>query len=282
MSVECRKEEEEEFRFTFMKWSEDEYINRFLCGRVQTDIRCEECTHIFKYADDIKICILCNMEEIELVKDSEDKNPQCHMKYWRRDHDRGRWTNEILSKLKGEGEQDIFSVHIWYGIISLVPETFTWKLVYDAFKISGLEDQWLMFGWFVDLKPNLNEKVLTYTENYSNTFKGKYRFNYLYLLYKFTQLFGQEGDEMRIPIKISAYCLNKTDIEWKEICDRDKLKFIPSKVYHLKYDKSRILDQLIKSFKVKEVELPNYEIPYSYNSSVKYTKKEKKEKHLWI
>lgn len=218
------------------------------------------CQHVFAYDGHIKYCTKCfEYEDNYLCSKTDYKNPQAHVPLWRRDHDRNRFTTGILSMLHGEEEDDL-GLQIWECIIKAVPETYYWVDVFNAFKHNVHQHKWLLFGWFVDTKIVITPAIFKECENFSNTFNCSYRFNYLYLLYKFTQILAP-GTEHKVPLKLSVTCLQKTDLRWHEICNNNGLPFRESKQHTSTFNKKVILKKLIHSRSINKLSAFHHQEP---------------------
>jgi len=181
------------------------------------------------------------------VKDPEDKGSNT-MIVWNRKYDKTRWTTYSLEYMQGSKNDDL-TAQLWLELIRDVPDPFRWYDVYKAFQKNQLLKYWIAFGSFIGMKIKLNRTIMDYFNKYMEIGHGKYSISYFYLLYKFTQLFGEEGDEQYIPLKNSAAWCKKTDIWWKEICEKEGWKFIQTKVYKINWDKEQFLKKYALSVK---------------------------------
>lgn len=200
----------------------------------------ESCDHWWFYDYDLgaSICEKCLAQDILIIPEIDNyvKKQSGKEKIWKQGHDRGRWTRYVLGYLNGEYNYQL-DEQCWCMIIKRVPENFTWYQVYKVFQKLNLKNYFTSFGSYIGLKIVINPKIVSYAEHYTNESMGKNRIPYLYLLFKFTQMFGEEGDEKYIPIKQSGKWFERVDMWWREICKRDKLTFKSSKIYKIYWNR---------------------------------------------
>lgn len=207
---------------------------------------CTKCKHILEYdlesAD--QYCVLCHqiVGSQEIIEINKDKVKQANIPIWRRDHDRARWTGYLLDYAKGYYNHEIID-SCWKYLLNDIPEVFSWYDIYKIYHYYKLNDYWIGFGDKVGLKIKLNTQILYYADKYTDYRKGKYRISYMYLIYKFTQLFGEPHDERFVPLKGKLTWIIKMDDWWKEFCAKEWFEFKPTKIYYLKWNK---LDELQK------------------------------------
>lgn len=206
------------------------------------------CVHEWYKETEFLICSVCleiDAFETDSRKQKNDKPMGCG-KIWNRKHDRNRWTNYTMMRLRG-WEVDRYDTQLWFDIVSHVPETFQWHQVFKVFqKRIGCTDLWVSFGWYVDVPIIINPIIFQFTQKFTNTFKGLYRFNYLYILYKFTQMF-KPGFEHLIPLKLTQITLAKTDKEWEQVCIANQLIYKTSCVHSVTFNKDKIIKIMIQS-----------------------------------
>jgi hypothetical protein len=199
---------------------------------VTKDIYCAKCN---------RILLQCDL--VEKYNKEEEKIKQAHIFIWKRDHDRNRFTKYILGYLNGYYYQDIIE-QCWLSIFKELPDIFIWYDVYKIFQLYRLGDQWLSFGYYIGYKCKLNSKIIYYSNLYTNEKIDQYRISYLYLLYKFTQLFGENEHDCRfIPLKGKLKWIVKMDHWWKSFCLKHWFEFKPTRIYNFKWNKKyRIIE----------------------------------------
>lgn len=202
---------------------------------VDGDTVCVRCFQILKFSTDTF------QKEATYVR---KKKVQAQLPIWRRDHDRNRWNTYVLEYLKGTYQNEL-NPQCWDFLCQEVPECFLWYDVAKIFHHYKLGDFWISFGTYIGYPPKLNSAVVYYANKYTNTKKGKYRVNYLYLLYKFTQLFGEDPHDARfIPLKGKLVWIYHMDLWWKKFCAKEWFEFKPTLVYKLKWNKRAKLKNL--------------------------------------
>lgn len=181
--------------------------------------------------------------DLLFVKDPEDKCGNTNLIVWDRTYDKSRWTNYSLELMQGKKNDD-FTCQLWLELIRDVPDPFKWYDVYKVFQRSKLLKYWIAFGSYIGYGIKLNKKIMAHFNKYIDIGHGKYSISYFFLLYKFTQLFGQDPEDARfVPLKNSATWCKKTDIWWKDVCEEHGWKFIPTKIYKIDWNKEVFLKQ---------------------------------------
>lgn len=211
----------------------------------------DKCRHSWK-EDSFTLdmfCIYC-MEIKPNIINKEEYNDGAKIKIWNRIYNRGETDIKHLECMRGDLNEKINN-QTWLYILKEVPETFIWLDVFNVFKKYNLHDYWMGFGAFIYLKPEINKEIIAMADKYTNEIKeSKNRISYLYLIYKFCQIEGNKnknyGQAKYIPMKMSKLWLQKTDIWWKKICERDNLMFIPSCIYRVKWMKQEFLRNFIE------------------------------------
>lgn len=210
------------------------------------------CIHVKKldYIHQEYYCIKCFQifsNELVIMEDKFDKNPNGFIPIWKRDHDRGRFTKYMLEYLNGFHNEDLGTLTWWY-ICKEVPSSFTWYDVHKVYRSMKLHDYWLGFGHFINGEVKLNKKIVDIADSFTHSKINLYRVNYMYLIYKFTQLYSEnEHDARWIPLKGKLKWITKMDAWWFKICEMYHFKFIPTKIYVLKWNKEYIVKCLEKS-----------------------------------
>lgn len=172
--------------------------------------------------------------------DQDEKVKGSNIVIWDRQYDKSRWTGYSIDAMMGKINWELPD-QCWLELIREIPDPFKWYDVYKVFQKYQLLKYWIAFGNFIDKPPKLNKKIMAHFAKYMEIGHGKYSISYYYLLYKFTQLFGDEGDEQYIPLKNSITWCKKTDLWWKEICEKEGWEFKPTKVYSINWDKEQYL-----------------------------------------
>ena len=214
---------------------------------------CETCVHNLWYDEERGnyICKECFMEtESRMLDEYNNQVYKCFSDVY----DRNAWTTRIMDLILGKRNEEITD-QFWYSIIKQIPENFTWYKVFKIFQKNYSTDYWYSFGSYIGMNIKLNKKILYYTEQYTNEKVFLKRIKYEYLLYKFTQLYGEEGDEKYVPNRVSKAWLKEKDIWWKKICERDDIPFIPSKIHIITWNKKEILKDLEDHLKINNANL---------------------------
>lgn len=196
------------------KWVKDEFY---------FDYYCEYCF------------VIQNEIEFEPYKKTKPSIP-----IWRKDHDRGRWTGYALDYFRGSYNDDWSDV-AWKYIVEDIPNPFTWYEVYKQFQKYNSSEYWTGFGSFIGFRNPLNKTILYYCDKYTNYRLKNYRINYLYLIYKFTQLFGEPYDERFIPLKGTKGWIYRMDEWWKEFCAKEWFEFKVTRIYKIKWNRQKVL-----------------------------------------
>lgn len=266
-------------------------------GRVQTSnknsLDCKHEEFNDKESGDI-ICKKCFVIiSSEFINDNEDdkiKNFGIH--YWKRDYDRARWTTYAIEYMKGY-KNDELPRQLWLQLAREVPDPLKWYDIYKVFhnyqigkdkNRTGVSDHWMGFGAFFKIPIIFNEQILYYAEKYSNKKINKNRINYNYLLYKFTQLFGDIEDQAKfIPLKGSKTWCENMDIWWKKFCLKEWFEFKPTKIYQINWCKQKELHLLDKSLNPKVIyKHINKELYYKiFNETYKHDKDTDEIELIW-
>lgn len=217
----------------------------------------KNCEHNYIDYNGIFTCKKCGQEDGCVFIDPEDdlfdirkNNSNIHI--WDRIYSSKKYIDESLDYLHGKHIGEL-SIQCWSMIIQEVPEFFTWSTVFKSFQLGNVTEHWLSFPFWVDLNVNIPLKAKDMARRYCNlSINEKNRVPYVYLLYKFTQLFKNTNEEIEanIPMKATKIWLTKADAWWMTICERKNWKFIPSKIHLIHYEKKRILEQIKKSMKI--------------------------------
>jgi hypothetical protein len=205
-----------------------------------------QCTHrwIFDVEIGEYICNKCLMIETKIEnKDESFQNQNSNLRIWIREHDRNRWTREDLEYCRGH-MNDQLTDQFWIQLMREVETNFKWYQVYKIFQQYGLKKLWMGFGAFIGIKLNITKQIVTEADRYTDhKMCDTYRIPYLYLIFKFTQLYGEKHAPRTIPLKASKSWLEKADEWWKTVCKKDGLKFIPSVIYVVSWNKQEQLEK---------------------------------------
>jgi len=182
------------------------------------------------------------------VHEPDMKNKNSNLIIWNREYDKSRWTGYSLDMMLGKNSHELTD-QCWLEIIRDIPDPFRWYDVYKVFQKYYLLKYWVAFGDFIGLRPKLNQNIMNHFATYMEIGHGKYSISYYFLLYKFTQLFGEPGDEERIPLKNSAAWCRKTDIWWEQICDQHGWIFHETVQHKITWNKQEFLSKFAKCVK---------------------------------
>lgn len=196
------------------------------------------------------VCEICHaIYDQVYVHERDLHKPEQEILIWNRNYDKARWVQNGLELLNGS-KNEHFNDTLWYELLVELPNPFTWYEAYKVFHQYRITDMWTCLPSFIDLKPILNKKIVHHVYEYSDLGYTKYRISYLYLIYKFTQMFGSETEAAKIPLKGSKPWIKKTDEWWYTVCKDKGWKFIPTKMHSLKWDKENIVAQLKANLKI--------------------------------
>ncbi len=226
------------------------------------------CCHVSEIDIDTKdiYCIKCyeiivENDVLNLSKYENEKVKQANIPIWRRDHDRARFTGYTLEYMSGYYIHEYVD-RLWLYIMEEVPNKFKWFDVYKVGQKYRIGDDWLGFGTYIGLKPKLNRMIVDYADKYTNYKIGIYRVSYLYLLYKFTQLFAEDEHDCRfIPLKGQLKWILKMDHWWKKFCLKEWFQYKPTRIYELTWNKKEKIYNLRKNLD-EELELSLKEVQY--------------------
>lgn len=214
----------------------------------------KECIHHWEWFNSVQICIYCSIEKDFMTDSTLSRNEKGPVlgKIWSRQHDRKRWNNITLMYFNGFN-YDLLSLQGWYIIVSETPNPFKW---YDVFKVFQKQlkwtEIWLTFGWYIDKPVELTKISIIMANKFTNCFKEKYRFNWIYMLYKFVQIYDNKSTCL-IPLKLTKACLIKTDKAWKIVCKEHDLIYMDSVIYSITFDKERILKTILEGMKINNI-----------------------------
>lgn len=190
------------------------------------------------------VCIKCHeIFDITMINKDVSKVKNLDILIWNREYDKSRWIWDGLEYLNGD-HNDVFNCMMWKELLEEIPNPCTWYQIYQIFHKYRITDYWTCFPSYVGLAPSLNPTIVYHLFKYSHLGYTKYRISYLYLLYKFTQMFGSKEEAQKIPIKGSKPWIQKTDAWWKTICEEHAWSFIPSETVKLKWNKNFIVEAL--------------------------------------
>lgn len=195
-------------------------------------------------------CPKCGLiHDVWFVKDHDDKVKNNNIVIWNREYDKSRWTGYSLDMMLGKNSHELTD-QCWLEIMREIPDPFRWYDVYKAFQKFQLLKYWVAFGHYIGKGPKLNMQIMNYFNKYMDIGHGKYSISYYFLLYKFTQMFGDnKGDEQFIPLKNSVAWCKKTDIWWKEICKENDWVFYRTKVETISWNKEEHLRKFAATLK---------------------------------
>lgn len=204
--------------------------HRKVLDRTSGEIACQKCGVI---------------SDVWFITPQEDKatnlgNSGSNMVIWNRGYDKSRWTTYTLDILSGKSDA-ILTDQLWLELCREIPDPFRWYDVYKVFQRYKLLKYWMAFGHFIGMQAPLNKEIIDFFNKNVDMGHGKYCISYMYLLYKFTQMFGEPGDERLIPLKYSVAWCRKTDKWWEIMCLEHGWNFQPTKVYKIPWHKEEYL-----------------------------------------
>lgn len=235
-----------------------------------SDIVCKKCLTIYR---------------THMISERYSRNniENSNFKYWERTDDKIRWNKYTLDYLNGVKNKELTD-QLWYEMALEIPDPFTWYDVYKVFHTyrigydktrTGISDHWMGFGHYVGIPMIINDKILKYADKYTNKKIRINRINYNFLLYKFTQMFGEIQDQEKfIPLKNTEKWITGIDEWWKEFCIQENLKFIPTKIHKIYWNKDKYMNTLKLNLKLisEYTTNPSVEI-HIKNQDKKYKKK---------
>lgn len=183
-----------------------------------------------------------------MVKEEDEKVKNANIIIWSREYDKSRWTGYSLDMMMGKNNSELPD-QLWLDIIRDIPDPFRWYDVYKVFQKHKLLKYWVGFGHFIGMGPKLNKTIMAYFNTYMEIGHGKYSISYYYLLYKFTEMFGNPGDEQYIPLKNCVAWCKKTDEWWETVCDEHQWIFTKTKVHWLSWNKEEVLSKFATAIK---------------------------------
>lgn len=182
------------------------------------------------------------------ITEDDKKNKNSNAIIWNRNYDKSRWTNYSLDLMLGVNNHEITD-RTWLELLEEIPDPCTWYEVYKIFQKYDLLKYYVAFGSFVGLKPKFNSTIMEHFEAHVDMTINQYRVSYFYLLYKFTQLFGEEGSEQYIPLKNSKAWCKKTDNWWELMCIENGWHFFPTKIHKIHWNKKYHLEKFTSCMK---------------------------------
>lgn len=199
------------------------------------------------------VCIKCHqIYDITMIHKDHSKVKNQEILIWNREYDKSRWIWNGLEYLNGN-----FNDHLndlcWLELLQEIPNPCSWYDIYSVFHKYRITDYWTCFPSYVGIAPTIDKKVVFHLFKYSSLGYTKYRISYLYLLYKFTQMFGSIEEARKIPMKASKNWIDKTDDWWCEICEEKGWIFIPTEHVEIWWPKDFIVNCLI-SIRQKSIE----------------------------
>lgn len=189
-------------------------------------------------------CVKCGeVCDVWFMNPKEDKGTQensGNMVIWNRGYDKSRWTTYTLDALQGKINAQLTD-QLWLDLLREIPDPFRWYDVYKVFQKYKLLKYWMGFGEVIGMKAKLTKPIIDFFNEHVEMGHGKYCISYMYLLYKFTQMFGEPGDERLIPLKYSASWCKKTDGWWEIMCLENQWDFYATKVYKIPWNKQEVV-----------------------------------------
>lgn len=223
------------------KWckSKKECRHVALIDPVTSDWICKKCHCIFDHT---------------MINKDQSKVKNQEILIWNREYDKSRWIYNGLEYLNGNFNHYLNDL-CWLELLQEIPNPCVWYDIYHVFHKYRMTDFWTCFPSYIGMSPNLNRTIIYHVLKYCDLGYTKYRISYLYLVYKFTQLFGSIEEARKIPIKGSKGWIKKTDAWWKEICKQNSWTFIETEKVQIEWQKEYILTALIclRQKSIKEI-----------------------------
>jgi hypothetical protein len=200
-------------------------------------------------------CFIIHTNELSIRNENRERdrgngNLSHFIPIWKREHDRGRFTKYTLEYLKGMYNDDINN-WTWRFILQDIPEQFTWYEVHQVFRKNNVGIYWTGFGHYIGFKIGVTPNIVQWAEKFTDEKIGRYRINYMYLIYKFIQLEEKDSHLCRfIPLKGKLKWVTKMDEWWSKLCEKEKIPFIPTRIYKLKWNKAEQLQEIEAKIKL--------------------------------
>lgn len=192
------------------------------------------------------ICLQCHeiVDQIYILK------LEGRINVWNRSYDRNRWKDYGIEYLNGKNS-DRLTAQVWMAVLKEIPVEFTWYQVFKVFQRCSILEYWLALPNVLKMPCVITTEVMHLVDKYLNICQTKYRITYLFLMYKFVQLLGKEGDERYVPLARSKAWCKKTDEWWKTVAEQEGFKFKPTVIYTNTWDKENILRQMGRTVKLQ-------------------------------
>lgn len=214
-------------------------------ARLQTRKRCKHTPYIDPNTADW-ICTKCHaIYDITMIHKDHCKVKNTDIVIWCREYDKSRWIWNGLEYLHGNFNHYLNDI-CWMELLMEIPNPCMWYDVYSVFHKYRLTDYWTCFASYIGIQLTLNYQIVEHVLQFSHLGYTKYRISYLYLVYKFTQLFGSIEESRKVPMKGSKTWIKKTDAWWKTVCVQYGWTFIPSEKVQITWNKNYICHCLHK------------------------------------
>lgn len=195
------------------------------------------------------VCKKCGLvSDVWFIHPKEERGNESNMIIWNRAYDKSRWTTYTLEILQGKSNNQLTD-QLWLELLREVPDPFRWYDVYKVFQKYKLLKYWMGFGNYIGMDVKLDKHIVNFFNEHVEMGHGKYNISYMYLLYKFVQMFGNPGDERLVPLKYSVSWCKKTDGWWEIMCLENNWEFKPTKVYKIAWNKEEILKKFARSMR---------------------------------
>lgn len=163
---------------------------------------------------------------------------------WDKEYHADKYIKEEVEYLHGRHIHEISDSSLEM-FVKEVPAKFGWQTVYKVFHNASMGHHWLSFGHLVGIPVPIYKKALDLSIHYGTLSMNKNRVPFMYLFYKFTQIYQKNpDDEKYVPLKATKIFLEKADLWWHEICNELNVPYIPSKIHLLEYNKEYIMGRL--------------------------------------
>lgn len=186
------------------------------------------CSHEWDFWEPEPACIHCA---------TIDKHPEWIFEKvpltisWPRNYARTQYFDHLFQKINGM--EKIPWCDSWLDeLCNKVPSICNWYDIYHIFKKENLEEWWIQWNVIshneqkITIQPIHYNYLLYIDEHWTNSTRTKKKLNVFYMLYKVVEMTGYSTD--CVPMKLRKPTLEKLDKEWKNICEQEHWKFIPS------------------------------------------------------
>lgn len=159
---------------------------------------------------------------------------------WPRQYLRKDYFKTLFDKISGYDLIYLPDLHK-ESLIASIPNPSDWYQIYQIFKQWDLQDYWTCWNILIKNKIDMTHQhynTLLYIDamwsefNHENL-RVKKKINVFYLLFKIIELSGNNINW--IPMRLRPNSIIKLDQEWKLICEKLNLKFMPTQTTLIKF-----------------------------------------------